>query len=186
MTEGAEPAAVAKRITELPDFWERVRGPQGDKGADADPSHVAMHLKADDGFRASLRGPEGVPGKDADVETVAKRVMSDADFREKLRPPSVEDVTKRLMDDENFLLAIAGKDGEAGKDGQSVTKEMVSEAVKLEMEDRWDEITAMIPEPEKGDKGEDADPEAVATALLGSKEFLSRTRGPEGPAGKSV
>ena len=89
------------------------------------------------------------------------------------------------MDDENFLLAIAGKDVKP-KDGQSVTKEMVSEAVKLEMENRWDEITAMIPEPEKGEKGEDADPEAVATALLGSKEFLSRTGGPEGPAGKSV
>ena len=145
---------------------------------------VALHLKADDGFRADMRGPAGPDGKDADPDVVAKRVMSNADFREKLRPPSVEDVTKRLMDDENFLLAIAGKDGE---DGQSVTKEMVSEAVTKEMANYWesikDEVIEMIPAPVKGDQGDkglDADPKAVAAVLLNSKDFVDRARGPAG------
>ena len=97
------------------------------------------------------------------------------------------------MDDENFLLAIAGKDGEDGEDGQSVTKEMVSEAVTKEMANYWelikDEVIEMIPAPVKGDtgdKGLDADPKAVAEVLKSSKEFLNNIRGKDGEDGKDA
>lgn len=149
---------------------------------DMEPKEVAFAMASDPGIREMLKGKDGEPGQDAKkvtAEEVVDGLLASEMFLKAITPKDVSpaDVAKSLdverlgnmiMSNPEHVQRLRGEPGKSVDKADLLADLLADEAFMLSLKAK------------DGEPGKDAEPEAVAKALLEDPEALALLKGEPG------